>query len=156
MFDASKDERLQQIEREAGITAVLTYFFLILGLMIVRGFVDVPLLSDPDFLLVVPWLLTFLVFFAVELKKGYYAALREENTRTRKRLIESRSSLLLSVVLFAIIYFVIERLALFSDTSEPIAQDLTDAVITALLWGAAIWFFTARRIRTEKKSSPGM
>lgn len=98
MFDASKDERLRQIEHEAGATAFLTYFFLILGIMIARGFVDAAVLSDPSFLLVVPWLFTGLVFLLVQIKKGYFAAVREENTRTRKRLLESRTSVLLSTL----------------------------------------------------------
>jgi hypothetical protein len=147
MFRPEKDERLWRIELEAGMTAWISYFFLILGLMIVRGFVDWEVLSDPDFLLVVPWLLTGLVFFAVEWKKGYYAAVREENTRTRERLWNTRSSLLLSVVLLAIISFVIKRLQLFSDSPATLTEDLTDAGIFALIWGAAVWFLTARKSR---------
>ena len=147
MFNAQKDERLWRIELEAGMAAFLAYFFAVLGLMIARGFSDAGVLSDPDFLLVAPWLFTALVFFAVEWKKGYLGSVREENTRTPARLRSTRSSLLASVVLFAAIMFSIKRLNLFTDDVQTVAQDLMDACGTALLWGAAIWFFTARRSR---------
>lgn len=149
MFDASRDERLRQIEHEAGATAFFAYTFLILGLMIIRGFVDVPVLSDPNFLLVVPWLIAWLVFFAVELGKGYYAAVREENTRTRKRLLESRATVLLSTLLFGTIMFLFEHFNVFSDEQATLTEDLTDAATTALLWGAAMWFFLARKSKKQ-------
>jgi uncharacterized membrane protein len=145
MFRPEKDERLWRIEQEAAMTALITYFFLILGLMIVRGFVDVEVLSDPAFLLVVPWLVTGLVFFTVEWKKGFYTVVREENTRTRERLRNTRSSLLLSIVSIAVLMFVIKRLQLFSDSAQSLTEDLTDAGGFALIWGVIMWFLTARK-----------
>ena len=150
MFDPSRDERLRQIELEAGVIAFLTYFFLILGIMIVRGFVDVPVLSDPNFLLVAPWLFTGLVFFAVVVRKGYYAAVREENTRTRKRLLESRISVLLSTLMFGTGMFLFEYFDVFSDEQATLTEDLTDAATNALLFGAAMWFFLARKSRKSR------
>ena len=151
MFQPEKDERLWRIELEAGFIAFLTYFFVTMALMIVRGFSDAGILSDPDFLLLVPWLVVGLVFIAVEWKKGYYAAIREESQRTKEQVVNSRTSLIFSVLILMVISFVIERLNIFSEEVEPISQDLLDSAVFALLMGFVMWFMTARRYRARNK-----
>ena len=150
MFKPEKDERLSRIEHEAMSAAFITYFFGIMGLMITKSFVHAEVLSDPDFLLVVPWLLTILVFVGVMIAKGYYSAVREENTRTAESLRGTRATLITQVVWYAVAMFAINRLNLFSDETASISEDLMDASIFALMMGVATWFFTGRKTRQKK------
>jgi hypothetical protein len=149
MFDPAKDERLWRLEHEAGLTAFLAYFFLVLGLLIARGFVDDGVLTDPDFLLVVPWLATALVYAGVLMAKGYFSALREENTRSRKLLIQTRVSLLANIFLFSLLTFAFNRLNWFSDEVGTFSEDLMDASISGLLFGFAMWFLLGRKTRSR-------
>ncbi len=149
MFKPEKDERLSRIEHEAMSIAFVTYLFLILGLMITRGIVTVEILSDPDFLIVVPWLLTGCVFLGVLIKNGYYSAIREENTRTAERLHRTRATLVTEVILLTAIMFAFNRLNLFSDEIASISEDLMDASVFALMMGAVTWFFTGRKTRQK-------
>jgi uncharacterized membrane protein HdeD (DUF308 family) len=151
MFSPEKDERLWRIELESAMTALSSYFFLVLGLMITKRFVEGGVLYDPAFVLVVPWLFTGLVWFVAGWKKGLYAAIREENTRTRTRLKNTRSTLLLNVAGFAVLMFLGQRLQLFSDTPQSLAEDFTDTVSLALLWGLAMWFLTGRKSRIREE-----
>ncbi len=150
MFDPSKDERLWRLEREAGLTAFLSYFFLVLGLLITRGFVDEGVLADPDFLLVVPWIAAAWVYVGVLIAKGYFSALREENTRSRGQLIATRTSLLAQIFLFAFLSFILDRLNFFDSEIRSISEDLMSASIKGLLFGFAIWFFTGRKTRRTR------
>jgi amino acid permease len=151
MFKPEKDERLCKIELEAGTTAFLTYFFIAMALMIVRGFSDAGILSDPDFLLVLPWLLVALVYISVLRKKGYYATIREESQRTKKQVTIARSSLILYVFILMVIHFVFERLNILSLEDESISQDLLDSAGFALFMGFAMWFMTVRRYRGKNE-----
>ncbi|MDT8322693.1 MAG: hypothetical protein RRA94_01175 [Bacteroidota bacterium] len=152
MFDPAKDERLWRLEHEAGLTAFLAYFFLVLGLLIARGFVEDGVLTDPDFLLVVPWLATALVYAGVLMAKGYFSALREENTRSRELLAATRASLLVNIFLFTLGIFAFNRLNWFSDEVGTFSEDLMDASISGLLFGFAMWFFLGRKTRRRNKA----
>jgi hypothetical protein len=147
MFEVSRDERLRRIDTESAATAFLLYFFLVLGLMIVRGFVHVEVLSDPDFLLLLPWLLAGLTYLATGMRKGFYAAVREENTRTGRRRLESRMALLLSVIMVTMIMFVFKYFDVFGSDEHTTARDLMDAAVFGVLWGALQWALYYRRSR---------
>ncbi len=152
MFKAEKDERLQQIETESAAIAFFTIFFAIMGLGIVRTFVsDAGLLSNPDFLLMVLWLLSGMVFIGMEVKRGYYSTVREENTRTAKLLLSTRRSLLSDIIWLAVFMFLINSLGIFSDESTTITEDMMDAGSFALIMGLIIWFFTARKSRRKNQ-----
>jgi len=152
MFDPSKDERLRHLDHEAGLTAFLAYFFLILGILIARGFVNDGVLDDPDFLLVVPWLVTGMVYAGTLMAKGYFSALREENTRSREALVQTRASLLANVFGFALLTFAFNRLNWFSDEVATLSEDLMDAGISGLLFGFAMWFLLGRKTRRRNKA----
>ena len=66
MFKAEKDERLQQIETESAAIAFIVNVFVIMGIMITKQCIEVDILSNPDFLLVAPWLFSGMVFLGME------------------------------------------------------------------------------------------
>jgi membrane associated rhomboid family serine protease len=147
MFIPEKDERLNRIAADAGAYAFMFYFFFAMALMIAQGFLAWPALSDPAFLLVVPWLLSALVFLAFHVKGGYYAAVREESTRTPERLQSARIEALMTGLLAGVLYFIELRLDLFSEKQAGVGEDLLDAAIFGFVLGAASWFVKARKRR---------
>jgi hypothetical protein len=146
-FNPNKDERLNHIAAEAGSYAFIFYFFFVMALMIATGFLDWPVLSDPSFLLVVPWLLSGLVLIAFHIKGGYYTAVREEATRTPGLVQQARIEALLTGVIAAALYFLELRFDLFTSREATIGEDLLRAATFGLWLGAASWFIKARKGR---------
>jgi membrane associated rhomboid family serine protease len=150
-FDPNKDERLYRIAADAGQYAYMFYFFLVMALMIAQSFIDWSVLSDPSFLLVVPWLLSALVFLAFHVKGGYYTTVREESTRTPERLRSARIEALLTGLLAGALYFIGRRLDIFTDKEATIGEDLLDAAIFGFVLAAASWFVKARKRRKSRE-----
>lgn len=150
-FDPNRDERLNRIAAEAGLYAFAFNFFLVMALMIAQSFIDWSVLSDPSFLLVVPWLLSALVFIAFHIKGGYYTTVREEYTRTPERLQSARIEALLTGLLAGALYFIDLRLDLFSQKEATIGEDLLDAAIFGFVLAAASWFVKARKRRKSRE-----
>ena len=150
-FDPNKDERLNRIAADAGLYAYLFNFFLVMALMIAQGFIDWPVLSDPSFLLVVPWLLSALVFIAFHLKGGYYTTVREEYTRTPERLQSARIEALMTGLIAGALYFIELRLDIFTDKDASVGEDLLDAAIFGFVLSVASWFVKARKRRKRRE-----
>jgi membrane associated rhomboid family serine protease len=150
-FDPTKDERLNRIAADAGAFAFIFYFFFAMALMIAQGFIDWAVLSDPSFLLVVPWLLSALVFIAFHIKGGYYTTVREESTRTPERLQSARIEALLTGLIAGAFYFIELRLDIFTDKEATIGEDLLDAAIFGFVLAAASWFVKARKRRKRRE-----
>lgn len=152
MFIPEKDERLNRITANAGLTAYLFSFFFVMAIMLARGFVEWPVLQDPSFLLVVPWLAGGLVFLGAHIRSGYYATIREENASTAARLLQSRFEVLLTGLIAGGLYFLDLRLDLITDTRASLGEDVLDAAGFALLLMMFHWFFTARKHRRKLQS----
>ncbi len=151
MSKAMKDERLKLIQNEAAAIAYLVLFFVILGLMITRRFTEAGVLSDPDFLLVVPWLFSLFVMVGVGIKRGLFSTVREENTRKPKYLRSTRIRLTLQVLLFATIMFMFKRFDVFSDKTASVRSDMIDTLVVTMVWGALMWFFLVRKSSRKEK-----
>ena len=153
MFVPEKDERLNRITANAGLTAYLFSFFFVMAIMLARGFVNWPLLSDPSFLLVVPWLAGGMVFLGVHIRGGYYATIREENAGSAARLLRARIEVLVTGLIAGGLYFLELRLDLITDTQASLAEDLLDAASFGLFLMMFHWFFTARKHRSRMRST---
>lgn len=150
-FDPNRDERLNRIAAEAGLYAFAFNFFLVMALMIAQSFIDWSVLSDPSFLLVVPWLLSALVFIAFHIKGGYYTTVREEYTRTPERLQSARIEALITGLIAGALKFIGLRLDIFTDKEATIGEDLLDAAIFGFVLAAASWFVKARKRRKSRE-----
>jgi|GEM_PF-3026481 len=152
MFTPENDERLRSISYQAGMSAFLSYYFLVMGLGIAQEFSSADVLYNPHFLLFVPWLFSGIVFLVVHVAKGYYTAVRDENTRTMDRLRAARIDVVAYTIGISTLLFLNDRLNIIGEGSGSLLGDVRSAVLTALLVGLGMWFFTARRSRMRKRT----
>lgn len=145
MFVPEKDERLNHIVLNAGLYAFLFNFFLILAVMTAKYLTDWTLLSNPDFLLIVPWLSSGLVFIGFQIKGGYYSVIREEASRTPQRILGARIEVLLYALGAGALMFLDKRVDLLDDSHSTLGEDLIDSAGFALILGVFLWFLQARK-----------
>ncbi|MBR9974038.1 MAG: hypothetical protein KFF77_00510, partial [Bacteroidetes bacterium] len=116
-------------------------------------FVDWSVLSDPSFLLVVPWLAGGMVFLGTLIRGGYYATIREENAGTVARLLQARMEVLLTGLAAGGLYFLDLRFDIITNTQASLGEDALDAAGFGLILMMFHWFFTARKCRWRLRST---
>ncbi|HOJ02614.1 MAG TPA: hypothetical protein PK916_01315 [Bacteroidota bacterium] len=148
-FRPERDERLKAVMARAGMYAWFVSFgmFFILGAL--SQTLDDELLRDANFMLVLPWFASTMVFLGMLLHGKYYSSIREENARASGGSARGLGRLLLSTLLFATIMFTLKHFDILDRSTENWQSDALDSAGTAVLWGVVMYFILLRTPRQK-------
>ncbi|MBE0644005.1 MAG: hypothetical protein IH600_07985 [Bacteroidetes bacterium] len=145
MFDPTKDERLKLVQHKAAATAFYSMWIVVFLMMVLWQVTEIAPLRDPAFTLFIPWIVGTMAFVIAAWSGGIYSTMRDESTRSRAALKESRLRFIIMVSLFAVVMFLIRRSGVFSHDPSTLQDDLVTTLVVTSVVGMTWWFLIVRR-----------